>query len=213
MTSWIPELSGSKGPTYLAVADAIGAAVRRGELRPGDRLPTHRLLADLLGVNVSTVTRAYREAARRRLLGGEVGRGTYVLGVASEAALFALEQRPEGGVLDLSPNTPPPLARDPDLSRALGALDDAEAAHLLHYPTAADTLVHARAASAWLGRRGVEAEPERIVVCAGAQHAMDTAVGAFPEIEELACEALVYPGLKAVARRLRRRVGRSAPED
>lgn len=206
MTSWIPDLGGAKGPTYLAVADAIGAAVRRGELRPGDRLPTHRLLADLLGVNVSTVTRAYREAARRRLLGGEVGRGTYVLGVASEAALFALEQRPEGGVLDLSPNTPPPLARDPDLSRALGALDDAAAAHLLHYPTAADTLVHARAAAAWLERRGVDAEPERIVVCAGAQHAMDTAVGAFPEIEELACEALVYPGLKAVARRLRRRL-------
>ena len=70
MTSWIPKLDESKGPTYLAIADAIGAAVRRGELRPGDRLPTHRLLADLLGVNVSTVTRAYREAARRRLLGG-----------------------------------------------------------------------------------------------------------------------------------------------
>lgn len=206
MTSWIPDLGGSKGPTYLAVADAIGAAVRRGELRPGDRLPTHRLLADLLGVNVSTVTRAYREAARRRLLGGEVGRGTYVLGVASEAALFALEQRPEGGVLDLSPNTPPPLARDPDLSKALGALDDGAAAHLLHYPTAADTLVHARAAAAWLERRGIETEPERIVVCAGAQHAMDTAIGAFPEIEEVACEALVYPGLKAVARRLRRRL-------
>lgn len=206
MTSWLPDISGSTRPTYLAVADAIGDSVRRGELRPGDRLPTHRLLADLLGVNVSTVTRAYREAARRRLLGGEVGRGTYVLGVASEAALFALEQRPEGGVIDLSPNTPPPLARDTDLSRALGSLDAGTAAHLLQYPTTGDAFVHARAAAAWLARRGVEAEPDRIVVCAGAQHAMDTALGAFPEIEDLACEALVYPGLKAVARRLRRRL-------
>jgi DNA-binding transcriptional MocR family regulator len=206
MTNWLPDIGGSKRPAYLAIADAIGDAVRQGQLRPGDRLPTHRLLADLLGVNVSTVTRAYREAARRRLLGGEVGRGTYVLGVASEAALFALDQRPEGGVIDLSPNTPPALARDPALAAALGSLDAGTAAHLLHYPTTGDALVHGRAAAAWLGRRGVPADPDRIVVCAGAQHAMDTAIGAFAEIEELACEALVYPGLKAVARRQRRRL-------
>lgn len=206
MTIWLPDLSASKQPTYLAIAEAIADAIRQGRLRPGDRLPTHRLLADLLGVNVSTVTRAYREAARRRLLGGEVGRGTYVLGVASEAALFALEQRPEGGVIDLSPNTPPALLRDPDLGEALRGIDDHEAAHLLHYPTTGDALQHARSAAGWLQRRGVTAEPDAIVVCAGAQHAVDSALGAFQEVEEIGCEPLVYPGLKAAARRWRRRL-------
>jgi DNA-binding transcriptional MocR family regulator len=206
MTIWFPDLTNSRQPVYLAIADAIADAVRLGQLRPGQQLPTCRLLADVLGVNVSTVTRAYREAARRRLLGGEVGRGTYVLGVASEAALFALEQRPAGGVIDLSPNTPPTLVRDPDLAEALAAIDAHAAARLLHYPTTADTLVHRRTAASWLGRRGVEAEPESIVICAGAQHAMDTVISVFPEIEEIACEALVYPGLKAVARRWRRRL-------
>ena len=129
-----------------------------------------------------------------------------MLGVASEAALFALEQRPVGGVIDLSPNTPPALVRDPDLAVALAAIDAHEAARLLHYPTTADTLVHRRTAASWLGRRGVEAPPDSIVICAGAQHAMDTAISVFPEIEEIACEALVYPGLKAVARRWRRRL-------
>ena len=94
MTIWVPDLSTATGPTYQAVADAIGTAVRLGHLRPGEQLPTHRALADLLGVNVSTITRSYQEAARRLLVGGEVGRGTYVLGLASEAALFAFQNRP-----------------------------------------------------------------------------------------------------------------------
>jgi DNA-binding transcriptional MocR family regulator len=206
MTIWVPKLPKSNIPKYLAIADAIGDAVRLGQLRPGDVLPTHRLLADLLGLNVSTITRAYHEAAGRRLVGGEVGRGTYVLGVASEAALFALQHRPEGGVIDLSLNMPPMPARDRDLAAALGRLDPTQAARYLHYPSPDEVLVQRQAASGWLKRRGVDAGTEGIVVCAGAQHAMDTAIGLFPEEEELGCEALVYPGLKATARHCRRRL-------
>ena len=38
-----------------------------GVLRPGDRLPPQRGLANGLGVKLSTISRAYREAAQRRL--------------------------------------------------------------------------------------------------------------------------------------------------
>jgi DNA-binding transcriptional MocR family regulator len=206
MTMWIPDISKSSQPAYLAIVEAIGDGIRLGQLRPGDPLPTHRLLADLLGVNVSTITRAYREAAKRRLVGGEVGRGTFVLGVASEAALFALQHRPEGGVIDLSLNMPPLAVRDQDLAAFLGQLGPVESARLLHYPSPDETLVHRQAAAGWLKRRGVEADPEGIVVCAGAQHAMDTAISLFQEWEEVACEALVYPGLKAAARHWQRRL-------
>ncbi len=206
MTIWVPELAKSNQPTYLAIVEAIGDAIRMGQLRPGDPLPTHRLLADLLGLNVSTITRAYREAARRRLVGGEVGRGTYVLGVASEAALFALQHRPEGGVIDLSLNMPPIAARDSDLAAFTERLGTVEAARLLHYPSPGETLVHRQAAAGWMKRRGLEADPEGIVVCAGAQHAMDTAISFFQEQDEVACEALVYPGLKAAARHWQRRL-------
>lgn len=206
MTIWVPDLSQSSQPTYLALVEAIGDAIRLGQLRPGDPLPTHRLLADLLGVNVSTITRAYREAAKRRLVGGEVGRGTYVLGVASEAALFALQHRPEGGVIDLSLNMPPLASRDTDLAAYAGQLSPIEAARLMHYPSPDETLVHRQAVTGWLRRRGLEADPGNVVVCAGAQHAMDTAISLFQEQEEVACETLVYPGLKAAARHWQRRL-------
>ena len=72
MTIWIPDLSSHRGPRYLAIADALATDIRSSRLSPGDRLPTHRELAYQLGVTVGTVTRAYGEAERRGLIGGEV---------------------------------------------------------------------------------------------------------------------------------------------
>lgn len=199
---WLPELDHSQ-PAYLSISHEIARAIRAGVLRPGERLPTHRLLADLLGVNVSTVTRGYREAARRRLVDGETGRGTFVLARSAEASLFAFDTPPAPDLIDLSTNTPPREPRDSELAAAIGALSTGETASLLHYHTTGDWLVHRSAAANWLGLRGIQTEPAAIVVCAGAQHAMDTALSLFEGTDDIAAEALAYPGLKAIARQRR----------
>src|SRR6187200_79846 len=97
MTMWLPNLEGRKGPVYRAIADAIDAGVEQGTLRAGTRLPPHRDLADHLGVTVTTVTRAYTEAARRGLTSGHVGRGTFIRGREPE-------ESPADGPIDLSIN-------------------------------------------------------------------------------------------------------------
>lgn len=48
-------------PVYEQIRAQIAAAVRTGELRPGDRLPTVRSVAADLGIAVNTVARAYSE--------------------------------------------------------------------------------------------------------------------------------------------------------
>jgi hypothetical protein len=68
MTSWTPDLQGRDGPLYRAIADALAADIAAGWLAPGIRLPTHRELAERVGVTVGTVTRAYAEAERRGLM-------------------------------------------------------------------------------------------------------------------------------------------------
>ena len=78
MTIWNPEIAQRSGPTYRAIADALAEDIETGDLRPGDRLPTHRDLAARVGVTLTTVTRAYAEAERRGLTEGTVGRGTFV---------------------------------------------------------------------------------------------------------------------------------------
>ena len=61
---WISKIELTKGGLrYRAIAEAIRDAAQIGELRPGDSLPTHRALAERLGVTVGTVSRAYSVAA------------------------------------------------------------------------------------------------------------------------------------------------------
>lgn len=78
MTDWLSQVATRTGPRYLAIADAIDDAIRRGLLGSGDKLLTQRALARRLGLTVGTVTRAYAEAERRGLIAGQVGRGTFV---------------------------------------------------------------------------------------------------------------------------------------
>ncbi|WP_271272742.1 aminotransferase-like domain-containing protein [Aliamphritea hakodatensis] len=84
---WYPENTGVRmGVNELVFA--IEEAITRHELKVGDRLPPQRILAYKLEVNPTTVSRAYQRAAQKGLVGGQIGRGTYVLG-NSNAAMFA----------------------------------------------------------------------------------------------------------------------------
>src|SRR5262245_44468306 len=106
MTMWVPQLEGRDGARYLTIAEALADDVAQGTLRPGSQLPTHRELAERLGVTVGTVSRAYAEAARRGLISGEVGRGTFIRArpLPDMRASGAVE-----GLINLSQNHPPPL--------------------------------------------------------------------------------------------------------
>ena len=57
-TMWRPRLDRKSGPLYLALVNAIADDIQAGRLTAGDRLPPQRDLADLLGLNVTTVTRS-----------------------------------------------------------------------------------------------------------------------------------------------------------
>ena len=64
MLSWMPQIENESGPKYLAIAEALLADVQSGRLKPGHRLPPQRQLAKELGVDLTTVTRAFNETTR-----------------------------------------------------------------------------------------------------------------------------------------------------
>lgn len=47
-------------PIYQQIRDQIIAAIASGELRPGERLPTIRALAEECGINMMTASKAYQ---------------------------------------------------------------------------------------------------------------------------------------------------------
>ncbi|WP_370545474.1 PLP-dependent aminotransferase family protein [Caulobacter sp. 17J80-11] len=188
----------ASGARYLRIVDALEAAVRAGELQGGDRLPTHRALAEALGVDLTTVTRAYGAARERGLLDGAVGRGTFVRGAAAEA---------DRGLVDLSMNIPPqPEGRS--LRRLLaeglsGVLGRADTATLMAYRPVGGGAAERAAVVQWLEPLLGRIAPERALVAPGAQAVLNALlVSVVRPGGALAVEPLTYPGLLSLARHL-----------
>ena len=204
MTSWIPSIRKSDGPLYLGIADAIAAAISSGELADGARLPPQRSMASALGIDYTTVSRAYAEAGRRGLVEGRVGQGTFVVRrPPGKPATLAT-----GGQVDLGMNVPPPID-DPALAarmwRSLGELERAGGLELLrHYQPPGGTGADRMAGMRWLSRRLPSLAVERVLVCPGAQGAMLAVIGILAEPgDTVLSEALCYPGFRSLAAQLR----------
>lgn len=69
---------GVEAAPFQQILDQLRGFIERGELRPGDPLPTVRQLAGDLGVAPNTVARAYAELQQDGWLTSEGRRGTRV---------------------------------------------------------------------------------------------------------------------------------------
>jgi GntR family transcriptional regulator len=65
-------------PFYRQIIEQVKFAIARGDLEPGDRLPTVRQLAVDLSINLNTVVRAYRELEIEGAIETQQGSGTFV---------------------------------------------------------------------------------------------------------------------------------------
>lgn len=193
MTMWLPALDGRRRPVYRAIADAIDEDVQKGVLRAGARLPPHRDLADHLGVTVTTITRAYAEAARRGLISGHVGRGTFIRGQEAEA-------QAETGVLDLSLNFLMPDREVISIEAHLFQRRVLPWTQLLGYAPRRGHLRHRQAMAAWVGRQGLPANPDHVALTAGAQHGLAAAFMALMKPgDTVLAEDLTYSGARLLA--------------
>jgi len=194
---WLPNIESRKGPVYRAIADAIDEDVQSGVLRAGSRLPPHRDLADHLGVTVTTITRAYTEAARRGLIDGHVGRGTFI------RAQEGYDAATDNGVLDLSLNVMMPDREVAGLAAHLFQRRTLPWTQLFGYAPRRGHQRHRQAMAAWLKHLGMPADAEQIVLTAGAQHGLTTALASvLAPGDTLLMEELTYSGARMIAQQM-----------
>jgi GntR family transcriptional regulator len=65
-------------PVYLQLADQIRYAAALGRIRPGDPLPSLRVLAEELRVNHNTIAKAYAELEGQGLIETRTGKGHFL---------------------------------------------------------------------------------------------------------------------------------------
>ncbi|WP_158220954.1 PLP-dependent aminotransferase family protein [Kineosporia sp. R_H_3] len=206
LVPWQPD-DGTHGPAHQRLAALLRTQVTEGRLRPGDRLPPSRALAEDLGLSRWVVTEAYDQLKAEGYLTGRVGAGTVVApGVTPsgpDTAPPATSPPAPGGtggtagtgtaptaVLDLSPALPdltsfPRTAWRAAVGRALTDLPDADLAR--SDPAGAPAL-RATVADYLRRVRGVRTEPSRVHVTAGVRNGV-----------WLVCDALRRRGAQRVA--------------
>jgi GntR family transcriptional regulator/MocR family aminotransferase len=206
-------------PTFLQIARALAADIRRGRLRPGERLPGSRRLAADLHVHRNTVLAALNELMAEGWIEATPGRGTFVaraipetrgrpfsrrLGVRERVparAAFVLPEAPVAyrpqvlprGTLDLSNGAPDVrLVPTRAIGRAYRRVLALRGAGLLGYgDPEGHPALRAALASMLTSTRGLSVTAEDVVVTRGSQMALT-----------LAARALLRPGDVVAVERL-----------
>lgn len=201
MSDWTPQISSEASSLYRGLADAIAGDIEGGRLRPGDRLPPQRRLAEFLEVDLTTVSRGYAEAQSRGLIESKVGRGTFVVDRSKSAGVGDPRR---GEEIDLTMNLPPEPSDPVLLARMQEGVSAAAAdlTALLRYQSSVGAEVDRQAARVCLAERGVQAELDRIAITPGANATMFAILSVIaPEGGVVLSERITYSGGQAIARR------------
>ena len=193
-------------PLFLQLSDQIIRRIRRGELRPGSRLPGTRRLAEELRLNRNTVVAAYDDAVEQGYLIGRGGSGMYVAEYLPEFArqlaspteptsspafvydvTFTTRHAPaRSGMLRLTEGSPDVRLSNlgPLYAAARQLLRRPAGRYLLRYGDGRGDHQLREALAAHLGAsRGIVTSPDRLLITRGSQHAF-----------QLACELLFHDG-------------------
>lgn len=169
-------------PLFRRIAHAIAQDIASGRLKPGERLPSSRSLAEQLQLNRNTVVAAFGELDRGGWIEGDGARGTRVRLALPSPAPSPPRSPAQGAGFDLPPDLPRAsiAPRGPSMRLLLGGLPDLRLA-----PSRELARAYGRAMRGARGRRGLDyADPqgdERLRAALGGMLARMRGVHAPPE--------------------------------
>lgn len=207
MTVWHPRIIESARVKYIGVVEALESDIKTRVVKPGDRVPPQRQIANELCIDLTTVTRAMNEASRRGLIEAQAGSGTFIAQTAFTH--YNAIHLTEGKTLDLSMNNPPSpsnLRLEQDIAETLTELS-ASLSNPLHHLSYQETAGHPddrEAGESWLAHKLDKVNSDSILIASGAHSAIYSILSHFQRsgMKSVAAPELCYPGLRSIADQL-----------
>ncbi|BAL01056.1 putative GntR family transcriptional regulator [Oscillibacter valericigenes Sjm18-20] len=200
LMSWKPTISDRKAPIYTQLAGQLAQDIRAGILRPGDKLPPQRELADFLDLHLSTITRIYKLCEEQGLICAKVGQGTFVSSDVntSDTLLYSHETM---DYIQLGTILPPYNGNEKVVNFIKGVLTQPDIQSFLEYRSPSGTYVQRKTISDWIERIGVHASPENVLLATGGQNAICAiTLGLFRPGDRIGTNPLSFSGLKSIAK-------------
>ncbi len=198
--SWKPELIDRTPPIYTRLAQKLEEDIRSGRLKPGDKLPPQRELADYLDLHLSTITRTYKLCEERGLLCAKVGQGTFVASDVHTTDILLYSQE-YSDLIELGTVHPPYHDNEEIIKFMKKIFLQPDMKHFLEYKSPAGTDMQRKTVSEWLKKIDVEVPPESILFASGGQNAICAILlGLFHAGDRIGTNSHSFSGLKSIAK-------------
>jgi len=189
---WKPKYIDTDITLYIAIADAIERDIKENILVPGEKMPTQRAIAEIIGVNLTTITRAYNLARKRNLLTAVIGKGTFV---ADQSRELLPESFSKDEVIDLGLVGSVKIDEKKIKKIMENIISDNKIDMLLDYVPSRGLLSHREAGAKWVQQHGVDAKASDIIICSGAMHAINCTLRGLLDTEDrIAVDSQTFTG-------------------
>ncbi len=204
MTIWVPRIQQNSAVKYTGIVDAIESDIKQRLIKPGDKLPAQRHIAEALNIDLTTVTRAINEAAKRGLVETQPGSGCFVAQTAFQH--YNSTSLTAGKPLDLSMNNPPQPSSfklEQEVALALQVISDSSSSPLeqLNYQETAGHPSDREAGKSWLSSKISDVDTDKLLIANGAHSALFSILSYLKKsgLTKLAAPDFSYPGLRSIA--------------
>ena len=200
--TWKPNITKKKGSLYKTLSDLLEEDIKNGILKPGDKLPPQRELADFLDVNLSTISRTFKLCEQKGLISGEVGRGTYI---SSDANVNSTLLNPANtkNLIEMGAIYPPYEQNKYIIKFIENMLRQPNSDKFLEYSSPCGTLAQRSSGVKWLKNLNLNITEENILLASGGQNALCSILSSlFQSGDRIGTDPLIYSGVKTLAKML-----------
>ena len=200
--NWKPNLTNKKGPLYKALSDLLEEDIKNGVLKPGDKLPPQRELADFLDINLSTISRTFKLCEQRGLISGTIGKGTYISSDANVNSTL-LNPAKTKNLIEMGATHPTYEQNKHVVKFIENMLRELNSHKFLEYSSPCGTLAQKSSGVKWLKKVNLSTTEENILLASGGQNALCAILSSlFQPGDRIGTDPLIYSGLKTLAKML-----------